>query len=1198
MTPDSKALPRLTRLELHGFKSFANRTAFLFEPGITAVIGPNGSGKSNISDGVRWVLGEQSHSLLRSKKTEDVIFAGGNGRAPGGFAEVTVTFDNSTGWLPIEFSEVTVTRRSLRSGENQFLINGRKVRMKDIHQLTASLGQSYTVVGQGLVDAALSQRADERRGLFEHAADLAGLQLKAAEAERNLNDAKHNADRIADLLAEVEPRLRTLERAAKQAREWQGVHDRLTAIERAYYRTLLVDVGERLDRAEAATRMESARLATAQSAVEAALEHLEDARELASVAQTAHSRQSAHLRSVSEQALQLAHERDLAAERIAAIDRRREDLIEGQRNLEARAIELDEEISSIQAALDVLTSTDEAARSIIPELEREVQKAREGRLARERQRQQLAGALTDLERRVADCDRALQIGAERLESLRAERQRHESQSSEQGERLTQLRTELAAAASNGQAAMAELETARVAHIAATERFAAVQANEQTVRSNLAAMQEQRSQARAQLDALKRIQESGAGLYAGVREVLTAAQSGKLSGVEGTVAELIDLPVRYETAVEVALGAHLQDIVVRRWADAETAIGHLKAKRAGRATFQPLDTLRANASSRPRDLDGLAGVHGIAAELVSVRPEHRVVADALLGRTVIVDDLPVARAVLGRLPGGWSTVTLAGEIARAGGSVTGGSAVRENGMLTRERELRELPETIAALDGQIATAKQSLEAASAQLAGGQADLRELDRGRLTLEARIRELEGQHRRLSGWLEEQEIRQGSDASRQSDAIARMTEQEAARARAEKERRELEPALEQARQSHQRTVDELNRDAERLRQMEQRLAAALQERAVLDERFRAERRQLSSLVAQRSALSEQLTQRLERSSGFDGERAEIARQLFQLEQDVAACEAERLRLVSEQTPAEQTLREASAQVVECDQQLEATRQRYMQIDRERGSATVVLERFRGEMATVRQRIMDDLELDEPADLLDQAVDELDIDMYEAEREIGRLKERLRRVGYIGDEAVQEFERESQRHLFLTTQLDDVLTASVSLRELLDDLRGTMQRRFEETFARVAKEFSTAFTTLFGGGAAQLVLIDNEDGGPSGVDIVAQPPGKRLQSLALLSGGERALTAAALLFAILKVNPSPFVLLDEVDAALDEANVVRFRERLQQLAADTQAIIITHNRGTIEVADSLYGVSMREDGVSTVLSMRIASEMAGRTAD
>jgi chromosome segregation protein len=1198
MTADSKALPRLTRLELHGFKSFANRTTFLFEPGITAVIGPNGSGKSNISDGVRWVLGEQSHSLLRSKKTEDVIFAGGNGRAPGGFAEVTVTFDNSTGWLPIEFSEVTVTRRSMRSGENHFLINGRKVRLKDVHQLTASLGQSYTVVGQGLVDAALSQRAEERRGLFEHAADLAGLQLKAAEAERNLNDAKNNADRIADLLAEVGPRLRTLERAAKQAREWQGVHDRLKSIERAYYKALLIDVDERLERAESASQTESSRLGIAQSAVDTALEQLEDARELAGVAQAAFSRQSAHLRSISEQAQQLAYERDLAAERIAAIDRRKEDLIEGQRSLEERAVELEQEIAAIRAAISALAASGDETQTVIPELERDVQKAREGRQARERQRQQLASALVDLERRIADCDRALQIGAERLDSLQAERQRHDAQTSEQGERLAQLQSELATVESEEKTARTELEAMRVAQVAATERVAVAEAAEQNERSTLASLQEQRARARAQLDALQRIQESGAGLYAGVREVLTAAQAGRLSGVEGTVAELIELPARFETAVEVALGAHLQDIVVRRWSDAETAIGHLKAKRAGRATFQPLDTIRANTSNRPRDLDALLGVHGVAADLVSVRTEHRVVADALLGRTVVVEDLPAARAALSRLPGGWSTVTLAGEIARSGGSVTGGSAVRENGMLSRERELRELPELIETLDGKIDAARQALDDASSTLAAAQTEQRELDRSRLAQESRIRELGNQQLRLVGWLQEQEARQGSDANRQDETAARVAELEAARARAERERRELDPALEQARQSHQRTVEELERDAERLRQLEQRLAAALQERAVLDERFRAERRQLSSLLAQQATLSEQLTQRMERASAFDGERAEIARQLHQLEQDAAAGETERLRLVAEQVPAEQAMREASARVAECERQLETARQRYMQIDRERGSATVIVERFRGEMATVCQRIADDLELDEPAALLDEQVDELDIDMIEAEREIGRLKERLRRVGFIGDEAVQEFERESERHQFLTTQLDDVLTASVSLRELLEDLRRTMQQRFEATFTQVAREFSIAFTLLFGGGTAKLVLIDNEDGGPSGVDIVAQPPGKRLQSLALLSGGERALTAAALLFAILKVNPSPFVLLDEVDAALDEANVVRFRDRLQQLAADTQAIIITHNRGTIEVADSLYGVSMREDGVSTVLSMRTAGELAGRTAD
>ncbi|MCA9860192.1 MAG: AAA family ATPase, partial [Thermomicrobiales bacterium] len=806
---EPKAPPRLTKLELHGFKSFANRTTFLFEPGITAIIGPNGSGKSNISDGVRWVLGEQSHSLLRSKKTEDVIFAGGNGKAPGGFAEVTVTFDNSTGWLPIEFSEVTVTRRSLRSGENQFLINGRKVRLKDIHHLTASLGQSYTVVGQGLVDAALSQRAEERRGLFEHAADLAGLQLKASEAERNLNDARNNADRIADLLAEVEPRLRTLERAAKQAREWQGVHDRLTTIEQAYFKELLIDVGERLERAEAASQMEGSRLGSAQSAVDAALEQLDDARELAGMTQAAFSRQSAHLRSISEQAQQLAHERDLAAERIAAIDRRREDLIEGQRGLETRAVELEREIAAVQTTIDTLSAGGETSQRTIAELERDVLRAREARQARERQRQQLAAALSDLERRVADGERAVQIGGERRAALQGERERQASQGQEQRARLAQLRAELETIERDGRSASDELDAAQAALAAAQAAVDTTAASHEQLQAELATLREERSRARAQLDALKRIQESGAGLYSGVRAVLSAVQSGKLGGIEGTVAELIQLPARYETAMEVALGAHVQDIVVRRWADAEAAIALLKKTRAGRATFQPLETVRSGNTTRPRDLDGISGVHGIAAELVTVAPEHQVVATALLGRTVVVEDLAAARALLGLLPGGWTTVTLAGEIARSGGSVTGGSHVRENGMLTRERELRELPETIAALDARIDYARTSLESAATQLSDARATARELDRNRLEQEARLRELGSQQRRLAGWLQEQESRHGDDESRQSEADARIAELDATRIRLERELKELEPALIQARAGHQRIVDELNRDA-----------------------------------------------------------------------------------------------------------------------------------------------------------------------------------------------------------------------------------------------------------------------------------------------------------------------------------------------------------------------------------------------------
>lgn len=1194
MSLEPSAPPRLIRLDLQGFKSFANRTTFRFEPGITAIIGPNGSGKSNISDGVRWVLGEQSHSLLRSKKTEDVIFAGGNGRAPGGFAEVSVTFDNSTGWLPIEYGEVTVTRRATRAGENTFFINGRKVRMKDVHQLTASLGQSYTVVGQGLVDAALSQRADERRGLFEHAADLAGLRMKAAEAERNLDDAQNNAARISDLLAEVEPRLRTLERAARQAREWQGVRDRLRELELGHLRRLYLELQVRVERAEEADRMEAARLGAAQAAVEDARRLLDEARDRAATVQAAHGRHMAHLRSASDRARQLAYERDLVAERIAALDRRREDAIESRRHLDERLAALEREIEQSRQSIETLQGESTVVTESIPNLEFEVGKSRESRQARDRQRQQLAAAVADLERKVTEYERAERSAIERIEALESERARHQEQADDHAERLSALRSEIDAVERSKAESLAE-RAALQAQIAELERSIVLhRTKESDARALLARLQQERAEARAHLDALERIQESGAGLFAGVRAVLSAARAGSLSGIEGTVAESIIVPAAYDTAIEVALGSHLQDIVTRRWADAQAAIEHLKATKSGRATFQPLDTLRPVSRAKPAGIDRLPGVHGVAADLVSIAPDMRVVTEALLGRTIVVEDLAAARGVLGQLPGGWSAVTLSGEIARSGGSVTGGSAVRENGMLTRERERRELPDVVRDLDRRIGEAARITHQCQEELAAAVADHTRIERAALGVDARIEDLERQARRLATWIREQESRDGQQAARHAATEERLAELLRTRRQLERDRLALEPALVQARRSLERAEEELGRDAERSRELDRRLADALQQRAVLDERYRAERRQLATLLAQHAAVAEQTTQQLERAAAFDGERGELERQLRQLESDAAMAETERQSLTTMEHPIETEVEAALAAVAESERILESARQRSMQVERERNSVVVLLERVRGEMQALRQRISDDLDLADPNELLALAADDLDLDPIEAEREIGRLKERLRRVGYVGEDVVLEYERESERYQFLREQLDDVLTASAALRELLAELRTTMQQRFETTFREVSQAFSRVFSTLFGGGSAELVLIDSEDGGVAGVDIVAQPPGKRLQSLALLSGGERALTAAALLFAILEVNPSPFVLLDEVDAALDEANVVRFREHLRSLAQETQAIIITHNRGTIEVAESLYGVSMREDGVSTVLSMRMAGSMAG----
>ena len=1185
-------LPRLTRLELHGFKSFANRTVFTFEQGITAIIGPNGSGKSNISDAVRWVLGEQSHSTLRSKKTEDVIFAGGNGKAPAGLSEVAVTFDNSTGWLPTEFAEVTVTRRAFRNGENQYLINGRKVRLKDVTHLTASLGHSHTVVGQGLVDTALSQRPEERRGLFEHAADLTGLRLKAIEAERNLSETEVNSNRISDLLNELEPRLKTLERAAKQAREWKGVYDRLKDLQTFHYARLLADASGRLATAETGSHREDSAAEERRIEVEQLVLATAKCREVLEDARAALEQHAARLQSTIDQERRVGYERDLANERHTALTRRREDMSDTQAGLDEQVATVERELVAVANDLNEVGREVELMRGATASMAQESAAARQAHVEVERSVARLGKAIAEQERRSAELGRRRALLEQRMETDAAERKRSEKLGEERARRIERLTAELAEFDEEelaGEAKLASLDSNIKELLTTTEQAAVVTVQAQ---NSLAEIERTIGQTGARLEALQRIQESGAGLHAGVREVVKAGRNAKLSGIRGVVAELITVPERFDTAIEVALGGHLQDVVVDRWADAETAIAYLKTNSAGRATFQPLDTVRSSRSSGGiKDALAVQGVHGIAADLVEHAAGLEVVVSALLGRTVVVEDLTVARASLPHLPIGWSAVTLAGEIVRTGGSVTGGAAVRESGVLGRERELRELPEELKRLGKLRAGAERAAKQASTERQVHADQRQRFEAKRAGLIAARKERQGQRLRLASWLKEvREEQEAVDrrlaslntttANVNTDLIKLAIEQDA-----------LGSEMSATLTGLESTQRRLAAGADAVAKAETLHSGELRRLAALEERWRSERKREAGLRAQRTALDEELGLRSQRAAALDGEISAVASQHERLTREADQLAKARDDVAAEHPPLERAVKEGERELQGLEKALEAARSALLDAERSRGASGLGVERIRGELAAIRQRITDELELLEPNDLLDRDIvvpDGAD-DPIEAEREIARLKDRLRRVGYVGENVVEEYDREAERHAFLRSQLDDVYGAAAALRGLLDDLHSTMRERFDETFAKVSASFTEMFTILFGGGTARMVMVAGQNGDGAGIDIVAQPPGKRLQSLGLLSGGERALTAAALLFAILKVNPTPFCLLDEVDAALDEANVVRFRDQLRELAAETQAIIITHNRGTIEVADTLYGVSMRDDGVSQVLSLRLA---------
>lgn len=1224
----------LKRIEIQGFKTFSTRTVFEFRPGVTAIVGANGSGKSNLVDAVRWVLGEQSFSALRSKRTEDLLFAGGGRRAPAGFAEVSLTIDNSDRLLPLPYGEVTLTRRATRAGENEYFINRTKVRLRDILEAIGPLGGSYTVINQGLVDSALNLSPTERRRLFEDAAEISVYESRRADAERRLRETNANVERVADLLAELEPRMRSLKRQAALARTHRDLSAELRALLERHYAALWRSARRALHEAEQVERLRESELQARRSAAAALAEELRGARdelrarraELAAL----HNESSAlHARAEVAQ-------RDLAVgnERHAALLRQAEELERSRGELDLRREELERELAEADARL----AADEAR---LAEL-RAAQRALEEELAgREAQRRELRQALDAAQRAELEAAAALEERQRRAEQLAQRRSRLAEDQQQQEAALAELERALAAR----RAALADAEQrAAAATQAAQQAAAAVEQARQELeatrgrrsRAEEEAAQKRRAlaDAEARLESLTRLQRSYAGTFAGVKAAMQWAESQRRAGFT-LVSSILRVPPQIETAIEVALGSRLQHIVVERWEDAEQAIEALKRSGAGRATFLPLDTIRARHS--PADDRGRAqrtdageqgDVLGVAADLVEVDERYRVVADYLLSRTLVVRDLAAARRELRRLSGGWTIVTLSGEQVSTGGAVTGGAQVKESGTLRRERELRELPQQVAEL-------RQAFEQAAAERA-------ELDRAAAAAERALQEAEHARRRAA---QEAEARRAELESAQRDvtraeadlALRQGRFQQIAADLAELEAQGQALAAEQAALETRRA--EARAELERLRAEEQAQAEQDQEaRARIEDarvaatsaesEVRAGRALRQATAQNMARLAEQIASARQRADELQRERAALDARNRDLEATHSSLLAQIDELRALIDPAEQDLAAREAALSDTEQRESALSAELLEAESAYGRAMLELQRARDRLDALWERAAaDDIDIEAIAaeGQASPAADEGppaagedspqppapgDEDQEDLQAKIQQLKAKIARLGVVNPLALEEYEEAAQRHAFLSGQIDDLRRAAASLGALIGELDAAMRARFETTFGAVAAEFERTFAQLFGGGQAQLVLQRSDEssngvetngsngaGGlhvaPKGMDglgveIIARPPGKRQQTLALLSGGERSLTAVALLFAILKVNPSPFCVLDEVDAALDESNVGRFREALAELAEQTQFLIVTHNRGTIEIADTIYGISMGEDGGSKVLSLRL----------
>lgn len=1189
---------RLKSLELHGYKTFASRMEFQFGEGITAIVGPNGSGKSNIADALRWVLGEQSYSILRGKKTEDMIFAGSEQRPKAGMASAAITFDNSNGWLPVDFSEVALMRRAYRDGHNEYLLNGQQVRLRDINELLAASGLSertYTILGQGLVDASLALKADERRRLFEEAAGIGLYRARRDEALKRLETTQRNLERVLDILAELEPRLKSLERQARRANEYSRAQADLRVLLRDWYGYHWHRQQKELTEAQSDLRLQEARTREARQAYARVQAEFGGFRERLSGLR-------AQLNAWHREAAELHQRRESVSRELAVLEERRRALTANQQTFlteqeraageetlaSERVAEAEREAARQQAEHEEAKTQLAAAQSAL-QARQEERAAAEAKLNTARaqvnalnaQRAETQARLDELQSRIEAQNQKLESAHAAIQAAQAALEKAEAQSNE--------------ARAEREAAEAEWEEAERNAGLAKQKAEQSEGELRAARERRDARAAEHARLQAQMEVIEQAEAALTGYAEGARLLLDAARQSRLSA-RGALSAVLDVPAELETAVAAALGDSLDAILVAS-DSVETALDLLE-QGEGRAAILPLDQ-KSRFSEKPdfslTDPDYL----GMATSLLNVPDDLRVAVNLILGDVLIVRDRRAARRLLDGLPRHARVATLAGEVFRADGLILAGRSPR-SGTLSRPRQRREAQaslasaaETLAALEASLARLAAQVESARGEQAQAEAAARQ---ARARLDA-AREAE----QKSALEAESARRQFEFAKEQAEALRGEVEAaEKARADAAGARSGMEADAGAAQESIRKLASELSALSldevqEQVTYWTTRLAVA--EGALSEALKRREEREAAAarLAAEKSEASKRLEEAAQAVVALDAEKESLRAQEADLGGQIEA-------LNQKVEPAERDLENAERQE-QAYQAQEAEAQRAM-TNAERALAQVQLEATRRQDALVslRQRIEDDFGLVQfeyrenisgPVPLpLDGMVEQLPVVTelpLELEEQLTRARQQVRRMGAVNPDAAQEYEAESQRYGFMKEQVEDLRKAEADIRQVIVELDELTQREFHKTFEQVASEFRNIFVKLFGGGSARLTLTDPDNLVETGIEIEAKLPGRREQGLALLSGGERSLTAIALVFALLKVSPTPVCVMDEVDAALDEANVGRFVETLSELAQRSQFIIITHNRRTTEAADAIYGISMGEESTSQVLSLSLA---------
>lgn len=1179
---------RLRSLEMQGFKSFPDRTKLTFDDGITAVVGPNGSGKSNIGDAMRWVLGEQSTKTLRGGKMEDVIFGGTQTRRAQGYAQVQLTIDNSDRALPIDSDAVTVMRKLYRSGESEYLLNNVSVRLKDVYELFMDTGlgrDGYSIIGQGKIAEIVSAKSAQRREIFEEAAGISKYRYRKLEAQRRLEGAEENLLRLKDILLELEGRVEPLRIQSEKAAKFLAMSSEKKQLEISIW-------VQTLEKSKALLREQEDSLLASKNShdeIQGELDEIELAINALYTDMQAIGVQMDECRTASRELEEKASKSgaDIAvmhndiAHNDASIERVRAEIEQSgasDREISAKIATYEADISVKELELDELRGQYADVQGRLAEI-LALQNDEHSRVdALKECRFGLTQSIHEVSLSSASSSSLIEETITRLESLR-------DGSSEKDENLSRVERERSECAElletigeNIGSLQNSLEGYRLRKASRADKLAKLEQSRRTLEDRSRGLR-QKSQM------LTDMENNLEGFAQSVRFIMSRAGKGAISGVFGPVSRLISVEDRYALAIEIALGAGMQNLVVRDETVAKRAINMLKDEKAGRATFLPISTIK---GSRLTDdwLRSEDGFVGLAAELVSADAQFSGVVNQLLGRIVIVRDLDAASAIAKKGSYRFRVVTLDGQVVNTGGSMTGGYAAKSAGILSRSREIEELKKQADTLDLEISehaalekTAREELSAVDAEIGGIEGELLAAQEDKIRADAEHRQLElayaaalrgveqskGEYEALTARLEELKSRNVSGAELEADLNSQL----------EKVAAELSE-LTTGRDEHTR------QSAEITTQLSERNVEII----TLDKEIEA----LRQFAAQ---LSEQKSHQTEHADEQSRLMAQYAEDNERIRQKISDSEAEKLELSSKVQELEERGRELTLRRNECEAAATAKRAGEKEITARREAAARELARLeekktamQSEYDGIISRLWDEYELTR-GEALEQA--QPVEDSTAAARRLTELKNSIKSLGNVNVGAVEEYREVSERYTFLKSQTDDVIKSRDEIRELIDRLTGDMQSIFTDNFKRIGENFSKIFIELFGGGKAELTLTDPQNVLDSGIDIFVQPPGKIIKNLASLSGGEQSFVAIAIYFAILKVRPSPFCLLDEIEAALDDVNVVKYAQYLRTICKKTQFIAITHRRGTMEEADVLYGVTMQEEGVSKLLELHVS---------